>query len=367
MNVTGDFEISNQPDFQSFKAGAALFEAAMQGVADRVPVFAQIHQFAAKQLGVTPIDFYSSPLWLADGNLAIFQKYGLDLAYVDYDVYNIEAEALGQKIDWPEQGTPVADDTRPLIADPADLAKIKTPDFGRAGRCPQIIEAQHRFRDLTGVDPSLGFCAPFSLAAGVRGVEQLLFDIFDTPSFAKNLFDRLTEDVIAPWIMYQKEQFPQATSVAGSDAVSSLPIVNMEILRDWSVPYILRLRELCGPEIHVPNWVGERYCRNPIDMLDLKLTVTPTFVEGQDPDVAQLGPELYRNFARQHDVPLILGIGAGFLALSAPAEIETRVKQYLDAGKQWGRLALYLCNVGADTPPENLMAAVNAVKTCGRY
>jgi uroporphyrinogen-III decarboxylase len=359
--------MKNQPDYRLFAAGAKLFDAAMQGAAERVPVFAQIHEFAVQELGVAPTEFYSSPAWLTDGNLAVFQKYGLDLAYVDYDVYNIEAEALGQKLHWPERGTPVTDDSTPLVAGPDDLQKIKTPNFARAGRCPQIIQAQHRFRELTGVEPALGFCAPFSLAAGGRGIERLLFDIYDNPSFAGELFDRLTEEVLAPWILYQQEQFPQATSVAGSDATSSLPIVNLDILRDWSAPYILRLREWCGAGVHVPNWVGERFCRHPADLLDLKLTVTSTFIEGQDPDAAQLGPELYTDFAQKHNVPLILGIGAGFLALSTPPQIEARIKQYLNVGKQWGRFALYLCNVSADTPPENLIAAVEAVKTHGHY
>ncbi len=38
----------------------------------------------------------------------------------------------------------------------------------------------------------------------------------------------------------------------------------------WIVPYVLRLRELCGPEIYVPNWVGEKYLKNPEEMLNLK-------------------------------------------------------------------------------------------------
>jgi hypothetical protein len=44
----------------------------------------------------------------------------------------------------------------------------------------------------------LSFCAPFSLAAHIRGIEPLLMDIDSDPDFARSLFDRLTEDVLAP-------------------------------------------------------------------------------------------------------------------------------------------------------------------------
>ena len=64
--------------------------------------------------------------------------------------------------------------------------------------------------------------------------------------------------------------------------------------QEWIIPYINRLRELCGPEVYVPNWVGESYLKNPEDMLDLKRQVCPELVEGQDPDVEELGPGFYK-------------------------------------------------------------------------
>ncbi len=140
-----------------------------------------------------------------------------------------------------------------------------------------------------------------------------------------------------------------------------------DILREWVIPYILRLRELCGPAVHVPNWVGERYLKNPQEMFDLKLTVCPGFLQGQDPDVEVLGPAVYREYAEKRGVPLILGIGASFLALSQPEDVEKRVKNYIEVGGKNGRFALYLCNLGATTPPENVRAAVNAIGKYGTY
>jgi hypothetical protein len=212
------------------------------------------------------------------------------------------------------------------------------------------------------------FCAPFSLAANVRGIESLVMDVYTDPDFACSLFERLTEEVVGPWIAYQLQHFPDAASMGGSDATASLPIVNLDMLAQWVAPYILRLREMCGPKVYVANWVGERYLNTPekVDkMLDLKLRVSPGFLEGQDPDVEALGPERFKAYAEAHDVPLVLGVGAGFLATATSEEVRDRVKKYVEVGGKNGRFALYLCNLGATTPQENVRTATEATREFG--
>ena len=150
----------------------------------------------------------------------------------------------------------------------------------------------------------------------------------------------LSTELLIPWILRLKKEFPNATSICGADASGSLPIVNPDILKEWIVPYILRLRESCGPQIYVPNWVGESYLKNPAEMLDLKRQVCPGFVEGQDPDVEKLSPELYKQYAEKNGLPLLLGVGAAFLASRTPAEVAERVRHYIKAGGENGRFAL---------------------------
>ncbi len=354
-------------DYSSFQAGDKRLTAAMQGIPDRVPVYAQMHEFAMQELGVNAKTFYTTPEIIAPGSLEIAKRYGLDVGFVDYDVYNIEAEALGQEVIFFEDHMPDVNRCTPLITGADDLHKIKTPNFDSDGRFSQIIEMQSIYKKLTGLPPALQFCAPFSLAANIRGMESLIMDILISSDFARGMFDAITEEVLAPWILYQKKLFPNAASISGADAMASLPIVNMRILEDWVIPYILRLREICGPKVYVPNWVGERHLKNPEEMLSLKLQVSPDFLEGQDPDVEALGPEFYKTYAEEHNLPLVLGVGASFLDQATPEEIEARVKYYLEIGGANGRFALYLCNLGATTPPENVRAAIEAVHAYGQY
>ena len=358
---------AGSPDYAFFKEGIARLENALAGIPDRVPVFAQIHELAMKESGLDAPEFFSDPQCLVSSILSTAHKYGLDVPFIDYDVYNIEIEAIGQKIIYSKQNPPDVDRTDPLIKNRHDLKKIKTPDFAADGRFPMIVEMNTLYREWVDKDPTLNFCAPFTMAANARGIERLIMDIMTDPAFAKELFDRFTEDVIIPWILYLKEKFPTARSICGSDAMASLPIVNTSILQDWVIPYILRLREICGPQVYVPNWVGESYLRRPEDLLDLKLRVCPDFVEGQDPDVAKIGPAVYKAYAEKNKVALVLGIGAGFLALSKPVAVAERVKQYIEIGGKNGHFCLYLCNIGPTTPLENVRAAVEAVHTYGVY
>ena len=303
------------------------------------------------------------------GTLETQAKYGIDVPVIDYDVYNIEAEAIGQVIKYTDTNMPDVDRSRPLIRDWDDLNKIRTPDFDSDGRFRQVIEMNRLFRSLIGggAEIPLQFCAPFSLAGNIRGIEQLILDIYSAPDFARDLFDRITEELLAPWILRLQTEFPGVHSFSGSDATASLPIVNLDILKNWVVPYIERLRDLCGPQVCVPNWVGESLLDNPAEMLDLKRRVCPGYVEGQDPDVAKLGPQFYKKYAEENGLPLILGIGAVFLATATPAEVTERVRYYIDVGGKNGRFALYLCNLGATTPAANVRAAVAAVRKYGAY
>lgn len=354
---------SREGSYAFFQKGVALMADAMRGSARHVPVYAQMHEFVAEQCGIPRRDFFRRPELLVAATLEVQARFGLDVPSITYDVYNIEAEALGQQIRWSDTGMPDIDRDAPLVRDRADLSRIRTPRFDSVDACGRVLAMHAAFRRLTGIESGLSFCAPFTLATNLRGIEQFLLDIYTDPDFARDLLARITEEVLAPWILYQQRHFPDSARFNGVDATASPPIVSPALLQDWVVPSILRLRELCGPGVFVANWVGEQFLERPEEMLDLKLLVGPGSLLGQDPDVEALGPELYKAYAVRHDVPLILGVGAGFLARAHPEAVAERVQRYVEVGARGGRFALYLCNLGASTPPGNLRAAVEAAHT----
>ncbi len=107
-------------DYSSFQEGAKRFADAMKGIPDRVPVYAQMHEFAMNELGIQANTFYTTPEILAPAILEVAERYGIDVGFIDYDVYNIEVEALGQKVIFFEDHIPDVDRTAPLITGPED-------------------------------------------------------------------------------------------------------------------------------------------------------------------------------------------------------------------------------------------------------
>ena len=119
-------------NYTFLQEGLKRQEAANKGIPDRVPVIAQMPEFARKELGLGPREFYSSPALIAAGTLETMERYGIDSPYLDFDVYNIEPEGLGMEVLWSDESLPDLNYAKPIINDENDLQRIKTPNFDSA-------------------------------------------------------------------------------------------------------------------------------------------------------------------------------------------------------------------------------------------
>jgi uroporphyrinogen-III decarboxylase len=360
-----------KPNRSFFKTGENRFRTVLSGeTPDRVPVAAQMHEFSMRQKELNPAEFYTKAAVFVPPVLECMEKYGIDIPFLDFDIYNIEVEGIGQKIKYSNENMPDVNPHDRLLKDKANLKKIKTPNFETEGRFANVVEMYRLFHELTGVKPVIRFTAPFSMATHLRGVDTLILDIYDDPEWVKELFTVLTERVLAPYLLYLKKHVANDYAehgMGGADAMASPPLLSPEMLQEWVVPYFIRLRELVGPEVYLPNWWGDRYFNTPEDMFDLKHQVCPGFLEVQDPDVETFGPEICKAYATKHNLPLVLGLGSAFLATAKADEVYDRVKHYVQVGAENGGFYLYLCNLGATTPTENVVAAMEAVEKYGTY
>jgi len=346
-----------------FADGLALLERARRGTAERVPVTAQMHEFALSWTGVPARRFYSEPRRLVEGILGAVVEFALDVPSLSYDVYNIELEALGHPLHFPDRSAPVLDPERVLLAEEGALSRLRLPE--RGGRMGFVLELRRLFREATGLVPAVQFCAPFSLAAQARGYERFVQDIYGNPGFARELLRVLTEEVIAPWITAQAQALPGASLAVGADALCSPPMSNREILEQFSIPWILRLRELCPLPVAVVNWWGDSLYTPLEEFLQLKRRVCLDLIRAQDPDVARLGARVFKQFARRHDLVLELGVGDVLLNQGPVEEIRRRIRTYLQEAAPGGRLILYLASLNAQTPPDHVRAAVAAAREFG--
>jgi len=188
------------------------------------------------------------------------------------------------------------------------------------------------------------------------------------PEFVHDLLSFLTEEVLIPWIDTINSVNNSGNAlVGGADALASPPFQRVPQLREFVLPYVLRIREHCEDEGVVQNYWGESIVADPEEMLEFKVECSPKVLVVQDPDLAKIGPALCKAFAEEHDITLTMGIGADIMTMMTPDQIGKRVKHYVEIGKPGGRFLLYLCSVDATTPPDNLKAAVAAVREHGSY
>ncbi len=348
----------------------ARYTRAMRGEAEAVPILAQINEHVVKLWGGDIRKAYTDAAEFVEMNLAVYEYYDLDLPGFYYDIYNIEAEALGQRMNWESNRMPDIDRQNPLIREHSDLDRLRPPDFKKSGRMPFVLEAMRRCYEI-GLPVRVRFCSPFSLAVNVRGIENLLMDVLTSPRFAHRLLTFLTDEVLIPWIEAQREAIGQPRCPAnGADAAASPPIVNLEILEEYAIAYAARMNQKSAPVTSMGYWGYSYLHQHPekfYKMLNLMLSVSPTLLMALDPDVARTGPEPYAEFARSKKVSLMLGLDT-LLFQDGPVEkIAERCRQYILAGAKAERLVMFFNDVSVLTPPENVHAAIAAIRHFGKY
>lgn len=205
----------------------------------------------------------------------------------------------------------------------------------------------------------------------VRGIENLLMDILTAPRFAHRLLSFLTDEVLSPWVQTQREAIGKPDALGnGADAAASPPIITVEIFEEFVAPYVLRMKEKIGNVLSLGYWGYSYLFRHPEKfrkMLELMRSISPGLLMCVDPDVGRTGPEPYVDFAREKNMPLMLGLDTVLLQEGPVAAIAERCRRYILAGSRAGRLTMFLNDVSVNTPPEHIHAAIAAVRHFGKF
>ena len=356
-------------DKYDFTAGVRQYKAIMDGKdAEFIPVTTQMAEFCMKYGGHNGRKFFSDPELFVRGNLDVQQEFGFDIPDMVWDVYSVEAEALGGDMAWFDELYPALDNTRPLITNEMELAKIKAPDPFKTGRMPWVLDVLQLCQELTGFAHHIHYCAPINLCAQVMQFEKMVVAIAERPKFVHKVMDWLVEEVLAPYINAYFKVVPGAEIANGKDAVGSLPFITEEMVHEFSVPYLEKLRKLTGNRrgLRCDNWWGDAFAENAEEYWDIKLQVTPQYLKVQDPDCFRVGTERIRKYADQKGCALSFGVGTLLLQKGTKEDITRRVHEYMEVGSRgpYGKkFFLYFCSFSAQTPTENVRAAIEAVKS----
>jgi len=333
-----------------------------------VLIGAQSNDHSAHLAGVSSKHFFTDALTFARVQLLVTEYYRLDVLNSFWDVYNIEAEALGQKVVYHPGGIPDADRTHPLIRTPSELDRISPPDPYKSGRMPWVRDISKIFSEMTGKLERVYFTAPFSIAVNIRGYENLVLDMFERPSFVHRLFEFLCDEVIAPFIeMIRNEVGDPNLIFDGRDAWASPPIITLDMMDEYVVAYTERLRNKLGDKLITRgNW-GDSRIRDIERFFSQKIRCSPGSLGVLDPDLYEVGPERVKAYANKRKAFVTAGVDATLLQNGPVEVIVERIKLYIDKMARDGRCMIHLNQIPAETPSQHIHAAVAACHAYGKY
>jgi hypothetical protein len=372
MLYSRGFRLSELDGFERLIAG--IF-----GRPDRVPVIMQPYTYAMVQNGLSARRFFSEPEPFIRASYNTATYFGVDFWSPVFDFYNIELEALGQKLIWRDRSEPDVDTGDPLIKSEDDLKRLKPPAAGRSGRMPYVLDSYKLFMDIMHLPPMCYCCSPFTMAVLVRGYVNILRDMRRNPSFVHRLMEFLSMEVCVPWIKVMAE-LTDSSMIVMSDAWASQPNMTPEMVREFCLPYIEKIiRETSTPMrtvLDTGSW-GERSVEDPRQVLDIKAdmmlrgnnfkALRPFFLLVWNEDYEQIGIPLARSYANQKKVCLALNFRPDLIERGPAGAIVENVRKLVREGAGKGRFMLIINLVPVETPVEHVHALMAAIRTLGRY
>jgi len=202
---------------------------------DRPPNFDIIMQFAVHYIGSPLLPYYWDYRVLVDANMAMLEAFNLDIVQAISDPYR-ETHDFGATVEYPDDDLPMA--LIPLIKEPEDLYKLKTPNPYTSERMSDRLEAIRLFREKVGGQvPIMGWVeGGLAQAADLRGISNLMVDLYDRPEWVLELLEKCTEVEIA----FAKAQVEAGADIIGlGDAIASQ--VNPKMYRKFALPYEQRI------------------------------------------------------------------------------------------------------------------------------
>jgi len=206
---------------------------------DRLPLMPITMMFACDQIGARYRDYCTDYRVMVEGQVRTAEKFGFDYVNTMSDPAR-EAADCGARVEYFDQQPVALVENDALLADKTKLAKLRIPDPLGGGRMHNGIKALALFKNRVG-DQLLveGWIeGPIAEAADLRGINAVMMDFFDDPTFVRDLF----AFVIEMELRFAKAQIEAGADLIGvGDAAASL--VGPQIYEEFVWPYEKQLMD----------------------------------------------------------------------------------------------------------------------------
>lgn len=324
---------------------------------DRLPFTLFIGEHATRLTNVGVVRYNHDLAAMADAQIAVFEQYRPDGAGVGPGLFGV-AEAMGARLKFPKNGMPYVD--APLLYEEKDLRRLVPADPRRDGRLPLFLEALQRIEqeigELVMVGTSVG--GPLTIAAALRGTENLLKDFYQRPAWVHELLKVVTESAL---------NYIDAAAALGfkagiSEPTASCSLIRPSHFREFALPYLkmygkrITKHSGSGPHLHIcgdtrPIWhdmleagAGTISVDNMVDLMAVKEAVGDKIVIAGNVRPVET------------------------MLLGTPGQVMEEVRECLRKAydSPGGYIVCPGCALPLHTPPENVRAFGEAVRRYAR-
>lgn len=310
---------------------------------DRLPLMPITMQFAADQIGVPYRQYATDYRTLVEAQLHTAGKFDFDFVSAISDPAR-EAADCGAEIAMFDNSPPALREDHALLAEPAALARLKIPDPHGGGRMTDRLRALELFKEKAGDKLIEGWVeGPMAEGADLRGINTIMLDFFDEPSFVRDLF----EFVLEMELRFARAQLQSGADIIGvGDAAASL--IGPAIYDEFVWPYQKKLVDgihaagglvrlhICGNTSKIVEGMGRLGC----DIVDLDYPVSMSAAR------SQMGPHQVLLGNLEPVGAIRNGAPEGIAALVADCHRAAGPRYIVGAG----------CEIPRDTPEANLRA-----------
>lgn len=199
---------------------------------DRSPCIPLLGEPSTRLINCSISEYWHSPKLMVEAEVAAFERFGHDSLGLGPDAYAI-AEAMGANVVFPKDNIPYID--KPFIDDYSMLSSLEPLNPYKDGRIPLFLQASEVLQEVAGdvVGVGCSVAGPLTIAAYLRGVENILKDLRKNPEKVHQLLRLVTESC---------KNCIDALSVYGvgismADPLASGTVIGPKVFTEFVAPY----------------------------------------------------------------------------------------------------------------------------------
>jgi len=198
-----------------------------------------IYEHKAKLIDKSVSEVATDVKLLEQAIVAEYETYHPDMLTVGIDIYNVEAQALGAEIVFPDAKDMIPSIKGKIHKDLSKTDALILPNISKSGRIPLFLEVATNINIKYGKDVLVrgAVSGPYSIAAELMGIEPLIMAATMDEENCCKLLDFTTSFVIA----YGKEYIKRGISVCLFDSQASPPLISPGMFKNILLPRIQRI------------------------------------------------------------------------------------------------------------------------------